>query len=363
MKSNIFKQLCGKINYNTYCNIENLLLYSGLGLALTDDLILSQYPMLSSPINTLLYTTLIANLAMTLSHGEIYTRDVTQIRDLYGEFIKNYNKLNKIFNLNDPIEIYTMFNYLLYKGYLSKNKEFEFSDKLARDILGLFGVNIITGHGVCRHISGALTDVLNDYGIESYQLGGYSTDYSINIEILKEPKYTKEELVNWVRGHIIDEKTHESLIMLIEKLVDEYKQNIEISSEPEDIKNPLIRMIGNHAITYACNDEKNYFLDPTQKRVYRLSKTNVLYDAEGELPIRLTSSIVLNRKKYIKMRKKLSQHYLDVSKEEEREIYYQTLDICNRNMDIFDQFYNENSELYDDITDKVLKIRKNRFIK
>lgn len=132
---------------------------------------------------------------MSLSHGKNYAKDIIKIRELYQEFIKNYNKLNKAFDLSNPIQIYTMFNYLLYKGYLSKDKEFQFSGKQARDINCLIGTNVIIGQAVCRHISAMLTDILNDYGIESSQLGVYSIGYNININIIDKPKYTKEELI------------------------------------------------------------------------------------------------------------------------------------------------------------------------
>ncbi len=36
MDNNKFRQLCGKINYNTYNNIKNTLVLSGLGLSLTN---------------------------------------------------------------------------------------------------------------------------------------------------------------------------------------------------------------------------------------------------------------------------------------------------------------------------------------
>ena len=63
----------------------------------------------------------------------------------------------------------------------------------------MIGTNVIIGQAVCRHISAMLTDILNDYGIESSQLGVYSIGYNININIniniIDKPKYTKEELI------------------------------------------------------------------------------------------------------------------------------------------------------------------------
>ena len=219
---------------------------------------------------------------------------------------------------------------------------------------------------VCRHISAMLTDILNNYGIESSQLGVYSMDYSVNINILEQPKYTKEELVNWVQTHITDEQTYSIVMKFIEELVDKRGQSIELSTEMVEDKNILKRKVGNHAITFSVKDGKSYYLDPTQTRIYRVRENdkNVLYDDEyDKVPIKLLSSIVLNDSKdYLRMREMLSQQYPSVTREEEKQMIEQTIMKCNGNMDIFEQFYNENSELYTDISSKVLKIKKRKTI-
>lgn len=283
MEKNVFKKIWGNIDYNTYTNLQKTLGISNIGLAIANQLI-SQYPypLINNSIDVLVYTILATYLGLAWTNGKKYTKDIKQIRELYIDFLNNYNKLNKVFDLSNPVEIHMMFNYLLYKGYLSKNKDFQFSSKQARDLKGLSGAEVITGKAVCRHISGMLTDILNGYGIESNQLGVYSKVYSININILKQQKYTKEELVNWVRTHITDEETYESVIKLIDELVDKRNQNIEISSEMIDDKDILKRKVGNHSISFAFKDGKSYFLDPTQTRIYRMNESNegTLYDSE-----------------------------------------------------------------------------------
>ncbi len=364
MENNKFKQFCGSMNYNAYNKIQNILGVSSVGMALANDMILSQYPILNSSADALAYLSFAVYLGLAWSHGKDYTRDIKQIRSLYQEFITNYNKLNKVFNLNDPIQIHTMFNYLLYKGYLSVDKNFEFSNKEARDINGLYGTNVITGKAVCRHISAMLTDILNNYGIESSQLVVYSMDYSININILDQPKYTKEELVNWVQTHITDEQTYSIVMKFIEELIDKRGQSIELSTEMVEDKNILKRKVGNHAITFSVKDGKSYYLDPTQTRIYRANENdkNLLYDDEySKVPIKSVSSIVLNDSKtYLRMRENLSQQYPSVTREEEQQMIEQTITDCKNNMDIFEQFYSENSDLYSDISSKVLKIKKRK---
>ncbi len=38
----------------------------------------------------------------------LHTKDIIEIRKLYNNLIKDYNKLNKIFDFQNPVEIYTL---------------------------------------------------------------------------------------------------------------------------------------------------------------------------------------------------------------------------------------------------------------
>lgn len=366
MKDNIFKQFCESIDYNTYNKIQNILEFSSVSMALTNDFLFSQYPILNSSVDVLAYICFATYVGLAYSDGKNYTKDIKEIRSLYQEFITNYNKLNRIFDLNNPIQIYTMFNYLLYKGYLSIDKNFEFSNKEARDIKCLHGANVILGKAVCRHVATMLSDILNNYGIESNPLSVCSKDYSVKINILEEPKYTREELVTWVQTHITDEQTYSIVMNFIEKLVDKEGESIELSIKTTEEKNILKRVVGNHLITFSVKDGKSYYLDPTQTRIYRVKENdkNVLYDDEcDKVPIELPSSILFNNfKDYLRLRERLSRQYPSVTREDEKQMTEQTLSICNGNIDVFEQFYNENSELYTDISSKVLKIKKRRII-
>ena len=361
MENNLFRQLCGKINYNTYNNIQKAMLMSYFGLHFTNNFILQQYPMSSYPLNVIRYTSLISFYVLTFSGGENFTKDITQIKNLYHDFIKNYNKLNHLFDLSDPIQIHTMFNYLLYKGYLSKNNEFQFSKIRLKDINCLYGTYVFTGQAFCRHISTMLTDILNDYGIQSNTLCVHYRDYDINykIKILETPKYTKEELVNYAKTHINDEKKYDLVLEIIEKLLEE-NQNIEISLEKVYEKNLFKKIIGSHMISYAFKDEKSYFLDPTNNTIFRISESDekILYDGEYEIEICPINS-VFRSSRYSTNR--LINQYPNVSKEEEKMMIEETMKLCNENTDIFEKFYTENADLYDEISSKVLKIKRHSF--
>lgn len=361
MDKNIFFKMCCNIDYNTYRKLQIASCLSTLGLAVTNELI-SSTPVATNSMNALAYTTGAAFLMMTFTKGREHTKDIAQIKELYNCFLNNYNKLNKIFDLNNPVEIYTMFNYLLNNGYLSRNKEFQKSDSQSRDVRGLLGAEVVTGQAVCRHISGMLTDILNVKGIESSQLGVYLKTICFGVNFLKEPKYTVDELIEWVEtNNLIDQKAYEFAMDVIAELVIVQNQGVEFSAEFIDDKNILARIIGNHAITFAYKDGKKYFLDPTQSRIYRMDDLKgTLYDSKyNDIQMHFLSSIALNGPLfYPKIKKRLSESNSNILEEEEEQMVKATLEKCENNMDVFEQFYTDNSQLYDDISDKILSIKK-----
>ena len=58
------------------------------------------------------------------------------------------------------------------------------------------------------------------------------------------------------------------------------------------------------------------------------------------------------------MKKHLSNPCISITAEEEQVFVKETLDKCRNNMDIFEQFYVYNCELYDDISSKVSKLEE-----
>ena len=56
------------------------------------------------------------------------------------------------------------------------------------------------------------------------------------------------------------------------------------------------------------------------------------------------------------MKKRLSEPYLSITQEEEEKMIDETLDKCENNMNIFEQFYADNCELYKEVSQKVLTL-------
>lgn len=95
---------------------------------------------------------------------------INEIQKIYDEIIKHYIRLNKIFDFNNPVEILALYVYAVEKGYLSLHHNFEYrqtDDDLKKEIFGLSSLEIILGHGVCRHFSGMLNDIFKESGVDS----------------------------------------------------------------------------------------------------------------------------------------------------------------------------------------------------
>ena len=299
-----------EISYNTYLNIKKSLLLSSFGSGVAS--IYLQIPNeLKLSFTGISTVAAIAYLIMIHSNSVAHTRELKEINNLYQEFIKNYNELNKVFHFDNPIEIFTMFIYLTYHGYLSVDKKFEFYRNQTRDIKSMMGVNIILGGGVCRHLASMLTDILNDYNIEAGTMVVSSKNTIIGNN---KDKYTEEE---------------KDIIKII---------------------------LGNHAITYAYKDGKSYYLDPTQSRTYQL-RGKELFDSQIIGYPKLKSTILFNSiARTTNIKKRMLGNYPSVDIEEQERIKMETLDICKSNIDIFEQFYKENEELYNEAYGKVLSL-------
>lgn len=106
---------------------------------------------------------------------------INEIQKIYDEIIRHYSKLNRIFDFNNPVEIFALYVYAVEKGYLSFHHNFEYGqtdEDVEKEISGLSGVEIILGHGVCRHFSGMLNDIFKESGVESKKCYVFSYDES-----------------------------------------------------------------------------------------------------------------------------------------------------------------------------------------
>lgn len=132
--------------------------------------------------------------------------------------------------------------------------------------------------------------------------------------------------------------------ILQEKNIKSYTIPALIKKDSADISF-LQSIIGNHLITISEYNDKVYYLDPTNNKF--LTKDN--------------SSIIIN-KKFIKFNLNKRRNIKRIMQKEE-ETYAKNLMeeinthiICGENIDMFENFYSENKEKYEEINNKMKKL-------
>lgn len=357
----LFLKGCNFINYKTYNNIKNSVLVSSGVVGLSNmTLFFMGYDNYLGYLAALFYFSYIY---LQTTKGENYTKDVNELRKLYNEFIKNYNKMNKDFSNNNPISIYTMFNYLLNNGYLSKDKKFNCKNGEFYNLNAVLGSDVICGNGVCRHIASMLTDILNDYGIPSINTICYLPNYNFEFVYVNKKDYSRDENMSIISKYV---SSREECKKIIDKFIFLEEMGIYLSVKyiPSKFHGRRLDRIGNHLITYSLHDNKSYYLDSTLFSIYRLQEFK-----NGILCNNSNKNIFLRKEQFYRMNnlsdkeiktfiKKMEIYQDSISLLEEDRIIKETKDICDNNMDIFDKFYNDNYELYKEISNKLSKIKK-----
>lgn len=247
---------------------------------------------------------------MSNSENEEY---LTKTKSTYNTIIKNYVELNRYFDLENPIEIYALYTKLLHRGYLSIDGNFKYDPKETSiyNIKTLLGVDIINGNGVCRHVSAMLKDILNELKIQNEVLPVYVCDNT-----------------NSNKAHLS----------------------------------------GNHVINLVAQNNKNYFLDPTIGYIWKkISGTNLLTCKNLEFEVARISNwvdILDYNSDSIEVLKNIRKMLLmeQTTKRQDEKVVATINRLFKNNIDIFEQFRNENIELYNDVVTIGSKIKRKKGI-
>lgn len=343
--------------------LAKALAISGLSLETLNLLVLPREPVIQTPV-MVVSAALLAKyfLEKASSKSQADKLDMTKdILELYQIFLEEYHKLNKTFELKDPVELYKLFIYMLRKGYFSKDKQFEFSSQNARDIDCIMGANIMTGKGICRHITGMLADVYETEGIESHKVCVYHRDYKVLACEDPEHAWSKEQIDEWIDERFPDQDNKRIVKDYIDNLLNQGKR-ITLELFPIESRSISERIHGNHVINVARQGDIVYYIDPTNEKVYQRSQTRKYSFTENELEIPmkkgLTKSYNESKDAVRKIYELLDQNLQTVSPEEAQEKIRRVEKLIKANPDLLEGFYEDHKELYGDISDKVLKITK-----
>ena len=269
------------------------------------------------------------NFNWMLKSNKITKEEYAALLNDYKQFLKRYKVLNDELSFKEPISIYALFVYMYKNGFLSKDKSIEFKVfyKKYLDMINLYGINIFNGEGVCRHIGSMLTDVLRESDIESYN---YSNLCSVPLLYGMVQKYYKDVYnyqgkLDYVMNHY---------------LVRFLKVNY---------------IYAPHLISFASYDGKNYFLDPTQERILDSFDLGITDDKGVMLPIFKDNGyfdLLENRKRMCDL---INQNNKPLSNEEVQDILNESNAKILLHKDMYDDFYNENKNFYEDMSLRITK--------
>lgn len=271
----------------------------------------------------------------------------------YKEFISKYAYMIKELKLTNPIDIYLLNNYLLYNGYLSYNKTFERTiNSNYIDRSKTLGAEIINGKAICRHLSSFLKDLYKELGYISYILTVYA---EARITKLVETKQTNDDtLEKEIDKKVLDIRYKK---YLLENLKERKYSKVEtkIVKDEEELK--IAKILGNHVITVVNYQNTPYFLDPTNKYILNLSKPFLLTSKfDDRFYPKLALSYILNDTKNPFKITNLINKTSIVTDEEERTKEMEKL--ISSNKKLFEEFYLNNLELYQNIVKELDYSRK-----
>lgn len=286
------------------------------------------------PNNFLLYSTLstIPRLTDCLITARIEptTEDYKQIKNLYNNIITNLANFLKEQNITDPVEIFTVYQFMYRNGYLSYNHNFNYDIDM-KDLSKLNGVDVVRGTGVCRSISSFLTDLYKEMGYDSCNLLVNANRTVLN-NIDRQGNYPKWKINKKTSGFV---KTISKLSGVI----------------------PM----SNHLITLVEKDGKTYVFDPTNDAFLIKGKNNELilpHQKDGRMKISYFVNCVhkiLGQTGALKSKTQIEEHLQNptIDYETYTEIYKNTLIYIRNNISLFQQFYENNNSLYLELFQKI----------
>lgn len=344
--------LVNKIDYKTYKYLE----VGTLGAWMTS-LILSPFVIFNLDAPSIPYSLFQMMLwtsytYLSRSDDINYKKDSETIEKLYNEFLKNYNKLNRTFELKDPYEMFRLFIYMLHNGYLSYNHIYNPKNENYSKLYSCLGSQILTGNGVCRHNSTMFRDVLRTSNIDAYTLGVHNENRCNEEDF--------EEIFERSCMHLLD-----IAMGKCDETIDEYISNEDnlfgLSKEEcrKTIEN-LKDSTPNHLITFANYNDKRYLLDPMNVTTYRLNDDKNLIYNESSIGYIDRTFISLNDDKDL-VYKKLLENHKDVSFQEMVDFANKINKLIAENYDLLDEFYKENKEIYSEVNDKTKSLIKRNF--
>lgn len=238
----------------------------------------------------------------------------------YLNIVKNTARFIKENGAVDPMKASIIFEYLLWNGYLSKDKKLVYSVSGRINNNAISGADIMRGKSVCVNNAEMLTRVLKEMGFEANLTGCTTTP---NIE-------GKREYMPSIERSII------------KRPLDAFVQRVTY---------PLGKALGNHAVSLIKTEEGYYISDPTRMAFAYMSdflKAQYI-GINTDMKIRVNGSLasgVNDDNQYIKalMQSGLELDRRPISLEKIKDLYESTVELLDSRKPLLDDFHESNKE-------------------
>ena len=224
------------------------------------------------------------------------------------DILKNIKEIIKEINPENIHELFYIYCYLLTKGYLSKDKYYEYSDideNLETDEVTFNEFKVYSGKGVCRHNATQLNKILKTLDKNSNFIG-------LNVQKIE-------------TGNLMD-----------------FTPNIGecLKTSSSDIDKI------NHAAVYIETNESNFIIDPTNLCEIEIIKNKEIFCPSGKyiVDINLLKKTLPNKEYKEKS---------TITKENLIEYYKASKEKIITNKNIIEEFYKNNEEKYKEISKKL----------
>lgn len=291
---------------------------------------LQQHHMMNEYMDTLDFTAQLLNSSYyiniyTASLQETFSDEYKEIKSLYDTVVSSVVSLMDYMGVEDPVAVFATYMYLYRHGYLSENKEFVYDTNM-KDFAKLGGVDVIRGKGVCRSVASMLTDIYRQKGLDATNLLVNAKDAIPKIEKLcdKDKPSANDRTKQFVK-----------VVSFITKYLP----------------------IANHVITDVQYEGKNYIFDPMNDGFLQKGAGTRLLIANNPNAYMTSCNFELLLMQLfgdfyttgiVSTKRSLSLPTIDYS--EYKEIYLETLQFCQKNIGLFDEFFHYNRETYKEIS-------------
>jgi len=265
-------------------------------------------------------------------YQEIITRDYYKF---YLNIVKKTAILIQELGVNDPFQATVIFEYLLWNGYLSKDKKLLYSMSDRVNNIGAVGADIIRGKSVCLNNADMLSIILRNMGIESYLLGCY-VDPKVGFEFEYKPDIKREKDI------ILKDRFKSKLLA------------------------PLAKRLGNHAVTI-FGSKGNYFIgDPTNLVFFNFDGFLKAKGVGSDLQIDIMPfmSLVIGGIPSEDFHRIFSNtcsfNTSLLTLDNVKQLSEKSLDLCKKNISLLDDFYDDNKKDIDGVCSNLIKERRKR---